>query len=248
MCRLSTMAFVGMLCLTTVGCGGQGNGVSNVPKPSATPVVEKQTTVKQVTSVATVTQQPASTTPSSGLIQPTNPQERAKQVAKGRKDPFAVLPGQLVATPTVATTLKSVPRLPNPPVAVVSPSKIAAGPINPIAANRLPPAPPVLPPALQPDLAKGVTVTGVVQVGNETQAIIKVPNETTSRYVRAGQWLSNGQVQVKRIDMNGGSDPVVTLEQYGVEVNKAVGAGTQTGKTTAGTPTPTPANPRSSED
>jgi hypothetical protein len=62
----------------------------------------------------------------------------------------------------------------------------------------------------------------VVKVGNETQVIVKVPNEPTSRYVKIGQRLSNGQVLVKRVDLKEGADPIVILEQNGVEVAKAV--------------------------
>ena len=82
----------------------------------------------------------------------------------------------------------------------------------------------VLPPPVQPELAKAVLVTGVVVLGKEPQAIIKVPNEPTSRYVQAGQRLANG-VLVKRIEMNQGSNPVVIFEQYGIEVARTVGEG-----------------------
>lgn len=80
----------------------------------------------------------------------------------------------------------------------------------------------VLPPPPQPELANAVEVTGVVLVGGRAQAIIKVPSEPTSRYVSSGARLSNG-VFVKRIEVNEGSDPVVILEQYGIEVAKMVG-------------------------
>ena len=80
----------------------------------------------------------------------------------------------------------------------------------------------VLPPPPQPELANAVEVTGVVLVGGQAQAIIKVPSEPTSRYVTPGARLSNG-VFVKRIEVNEGSDPVVILEQYGIEVAKMVG-------------------------
>jgi hypothetical protein len=65
-------------------------------------------------------------------------------------------------------------------------------------------------------------VTGVVQVGGTPVAIVKVPNEP-ARYVRPGQRIANGQVLVKRIEMNRGPTPVVILEQYGVEVARGVG-------------------------
>jgi hypothetical protein len=87
-------------------------------------------------------------------------------------------------------------------------------------------------------LASSVAVSGVIQIGNEAQAIVQVPNEGTSRYVRVGQRLSNGQVLVKRIEMNEGSDPVVILEQYGIEVARAIGSkpanGSQTTTSTDG--------------
>ncbi|MEG3928744.1 MULTISPECIES: hypothetical protein [unclassified Microcoleus] len=92
-----------------------------------------------------------------------------------------------------------------------------------------PPPPPVIPvvPAPPPppstDLATSTEVSGVVKVGNETQVIVKVPNEPTSRYVKVGQRLSNGQVLVKRVDLKQGADPIVILEENGVEVAKGVG-------------------------
>ena len=80
----------------------------------------------------------------------------------------------------------------------------------------------VLPPQPEPKLAQAVLVSGVIQVGTQPQAIIKVPSEPTSRYVQAGQRLASGLL-VKRIEMNEGSEPVVILEQYGIEVARMVG-------------------------
>ena len=106
----------------------------------------------------------------------------------------------------------------------------------------------VLPPPPQPDLAKAVMVTGVVVVGKEPEAIIKVPNEPTSRYVEAGQRLANGLL-IKRIEMNEGSEPIVIVEQYGIEVARMVGEGSvkqTTSPASAGNPvsvTQPPQNP-----
>jgi hypothetical protein len=80
----------------------------------------------------------------------------------------------------------------------------------------------VLPERPQPDLARSVFVTGVVLIGKQLQAIIQVPNEPTSRYVQAGQRLANGLL-IKRIEMNEGSNPIVIVEQYGIEVARMVG-------------------------
>ena len=82
---------------------------------------------------------------------------------------------------------------------------------------------PAVPPPPSTDLATGTEVSGVVKVGNETQVIVRVPNEPTSRYVKVGQRLSNGQVLVKRVDIQSGGDPIVILEENGVEVAKSVG-------------------------
>jgi len=83
-------------------------------------------------------------------------------------------------------------------------------------------APPPRPP--QPTLARAVEVLGVVQIGSVPYAIVSAPNEPTSRYVREGQRLSNGQIVVRRIEVNGPA-PAVVFEQYGIEVITAVGEG-----------------------
>ncbi len=102
------------------------------------------------------------------------------------------------------------------------------------------PAPrsPIAIPVPRPDpvLAKAVEVTGVVQIGNQAFAIVNAPNEPTSRYVQEGQRLAGGQVLVRRIDFNR-AEPVVILEQLGVEVVRAVGEG----GTIAAPGTPVPA-------
>ena len=106
---------------------------------------------------------------------------------------------------------------------------IASRPIGSIPLNSrpgLPGAPlgiPTMPPIPQPTLAREVEVTGVVTIGRSTQAIVRAPGEPSSRYVSAGQRLANGQVLVKRIEMNPGSDPVVILEENGMEVSVMVG-------------------------
>ncbi|WP_051035399.1 hypothetical protein [Crinalium epipsammum] len=94
---------------------------------------------------------------------------------------------------------------------------------------------PELPKLPEPELARAVAITGVVQIGDTTQAIVKAPNETSSRYVKAGDRISNGQVLIKRIDMNEGPSPIVVLEQYGIEVPLRVGDNQQ-GTSTTGQP------------
>ncbi|KAB8319003.1 hypothetical protein SD81_008700 [Tolypothrix campylonemoides VB511288] len=125
-----------------------------------------------------------------------------------------------------------------PPRAIASVKLNSKRAVTPVLPKVLPQIPnpalaSVLPPP-QPELARTVFVSGVVLIGKEPQAIIKVPNEATSRYVQAGQRLGNG-VLIKRIEINEGSEPSVILEQYGIEVARMVGEGiaTQTPPTAA---------------
>ncbi|MEH1840471.1 MAG: hypothetical protein V7L20_17320 [Nostoc sp.] len=136
----------------------------------------------------------------------------------------------------------SVPKKVNPTLISVLPKVLPQIVPNPSLVS-------VLPPPAQPELAKAVVVTGVVLISKEPQAIIKVPDEPTSRYVQAGQRLANG-VLIKRIEMNQGYNPIVILEQYGIEVAKMVGEGavnsTPSAASTSGNPvsvTTPPSNP-----
>jgi hypothetical protein len=114
------------------------------------------------------------------------------------------------------------PLLPNPDI---PPAIAVTVPRRPtVTATGLSPRPAiVLPPKPSTELAKGVEVTGVLLLSGIPQAIVKAPNEETSRYVRIGERLSNGRVLVKRIEMNTGAEPIVILEENGVEVSRSVG-------------------------
>ncbi|BBD59660.1 hypothetical protein NIES2109_24490 [Nostoc sp. HK-01] len=177
------------------------------------------------------------------LIQPTNGKTRIDLVPKGRPDPFAQIVSPIGSEVGQNPNAKQIPRLPPLPTAIAKnrkmPISIAAAiakktaiqfaqapkSILPRVLPQVVPSSPfgsVLPPAPQPDLAKAVVVTGVVLIGREPQAIIQIPNEPSSRYVQAGQRLANGLL-IKRIEMNQGSNPIVILEQYGIEVARMVG-------------------------
>jgi hypothetical protein len=174
--------------------------------------------------------------PIPGLLQSTDPAERARQVEAGingkrlAKDPFLNLPSITtfkgvapikLSSPGATTTRSSTaPSAPSP-----TPVNLPA-PVKEPPTKQIPSPIASLPPMPDPALAKAVEVTGVVVVAGVPQAIVQAPNEASSRYVQAGQRLSNGQVLVKRIEMHGSSDPVVILEQNGVEVSKTVGSPT----------------------
>ena len=139
-------------------------------------------------------------------------------------------------------TSSSTPKINNPSRTTTpkqSPTAVAATPSTPINSSStisgLPPAPsvslgsgserfiPQLPAIPKPQLAQAVEVTGVLEVQGVPHAIIKAPNEKFSRHVKAGQYISNGQILIKRIEMNGAPEPIVVFEQLGMEVSKGVG-------------------------
>ncbi|SKB11894.1 conserved hypothetical protein [Planktothrix sp. PCC 11201] len=123
---------------------------------------------------------------------------------------------------------RSVPTLPGLPIAQVPDlPAIPNTPTPPSWRDPNPPPPPVqpfVPPPPSTDLARGMEVTGVLQVGNQTKIILRAPAEPTSRYVNVGQRVSNGQVLVKRVKFDTGGEPVVIFEQNGIEIAKSVGA------------------------
>ncbi|NEP45845.1 MAG: hypothetical protein F6K35_44235, partial [Okeania sp. SIO2H7] len=123
--------------------------------------------------------------------------------------------------PSIATQPRTVPGLPELPVQDPPPRDPSAIP-PPTARPQTTPATPPPPPPPSTDLAEGVKVTGIVEVGSEKQIIVEAPNEATSRYVRVGQLIAGGKVLVKRIDFENG-EAIVILEENDVEIRKRVG-------------------------
>ena len=182
------------------------------------------------------------------LIQSTDSNERLQQISNSRSDPFAVVP---IPPPRQITP----PPAPPAPTAVAPPdgtagapagpgtpgagAPVAVGPGAPGATPGTPGTTPVAPgagqpatppplaplPALpQPTLAEAVQVSGVMTIGNENFAVVQT--SAGSQYVRVGQRVSNGQVLIKRIDLRG-SEPMVVLEENGIEVSRPVGSPVQ---------------------
>lgn len=171
------------------------------------------------------------------LLPPTSPDQRVAQVATGRSDPFSPLPSSPTLIPATSISpqpspvpslqpipLASLPNLPPPPISTV-PIPIQSPPISP---GQLPVTAPISqPPTAQPPTAaipavQTVEVSGVVELGGVARAIVSVPNEGGGRSVSVGDRIANGQVLVKRIEMSQGGDPVVVLEQNGIEVVRSV--------------------------
>ncbi|MGK7900067.1 MAG: hypothetical protein AB4352_01400 [Hormoscilla sp.] len=180
-----------------------------------------------------------------------DPEERTKKVKAGGRDPFALV---LVQPEIIfPDPLPPIPPPPPPPPPIVDqpgliddPSQIGGMVVDgddlprpippalpPIETVRLPilttqslttttgPIAPV-PPA--PEIASAVKVSGVIELGSGKKAIVQVPGEKTQRYVAEGEWLGQGQVQVKRIELAERGSPTVILSENGREVVKMVGS------------------------
>ena len=284
--RPASWVIAGALAIGLTSCGGEE--AQTPPTPSASPTAASPSASPSATtssfSTGTLVAQKGkdgkggkdakSKNPNSipGLVQSTDPAERAKSVQSNIKsektdriDPFSSLPPLIAfTTPRIdgrradGDKSSSVPELPKFPQLVFPSvpsipgsfgpnprtseprsipsssgpnprtSKPPSVPLSPSQPTK-PLGIPTLPPIPQPTLARQVEVTGVVKVGNTVQAIVKAPNEPTSRYVGVGQLLSNGQILVKRIEINPGSEPIVVLEENGIEVRVMVGSSKKKG-------------------
>lgn len=178
-----------------------------------------------------------------GLVPATDPGKHRVPLTTGRRDPFAAanlpefIPYSRPANSTAAVALPQetmgspialVP-LPPPANSLGNPTLPALAPlptvgVAPANAPAMATAPTAMPVPTSPtSLAMSVQVSGIGQIGDKLSAIVTVPEEGTSRYVRVGDYLANGRVLVKRIQVKGNSEPLVVLEQNGIEVIKYAG-------------------------
>ena len=76
---------------------------------------------------------------------------------------------------------------------------------------------------MAPILAQSVGISGVIEVGGKTQVIVRLPNESFSRYVEVGDRIYDGKIIVKRVEGEQTLSPIVILEEAGTEVARKVG-------------------------
>ena len=196
---------------------------------SVPPVV----TVNPVEPGSTSLGSPSASPSPSGPVRSFPPAPPASKPA--RSSPSSSSPARSPAAPPASKPARSSPSSSKPTRSPAAPP--ASNPSRSLPPVAVKPAPPPSPgdpnapsPSEQPStppqpvaaIAQDVVVTGVIQVGNTTQIILKAPNEAHSRYVQPGQYLANQQVLVKRVDRQN-EMPVVVLEQNGIEVFKSVG-------------------------
>jgi len=159
-----------------------------------------------------------------GLIPATNPDTRVRSIVRGRQDPFSTvtltpridIEAKKEAEQVSSENNRNFNRFNNNNDTVKTTVKT---PVN----NDDESLPTSSAELFQPTLAQEVVISGLYEAGGRTRLIIQAPEESTSRYVEVGQYLSNGKVLVKSIDRDHFPTPKVILEQAGVEVSKIIG-------------------------
>ncbi len=219
--KISLIVSVGMLAFLMGSCSllpwvDNSEETTKQTKPPVSPSTSKSKTQDSERRVKT--EKPKSSVEVSGLIPTTNPGRRGKEAesASGRQDPFASIP----VKPIVKVAPQPKPESNSDPS--ISPEP---GLVEPLPESSQSPSEYSEPTIV--DLARATVVTGVIDMGELTQVIVKAPNEKFSRYVQPGQYVSNGKVLVKRIEGKNSPTPIVVLEEVGVgiEVYKRVGEG-----------------------
>jgi Tfp pilus assembly protein PilP len=231
--KLQGISGLSLVALLLVSCTSKTN-VSTAPK--------QESSVEPV-SVAPnpVMPSPIQESAPKGLIPATNP--TTLPIAKGRIDPFSSVTVAPVKLSIPAETTqrsktesnktqsdtnqpnKTQPNKPQPnKTQPDKPQSTKPQPdkTQPDKTQSSKPQPDKAQPLPSTDLARAVEVKGVMQVGERLAAIVQESDEKISRSVSAGEYLSNGAVLVKRIHLGSKEEPLVILEQNGVELIKAV--------------------------
>jgi hypothetical protein len=166
------------------------------------------------------------------LLPPVNVPQRVSQTVTKQSDPFSQLPVNSTEQPLLPAPAKTTPKTANQKATTQKPANQSSAQKAPqvestqaqsstkAPSNTASAKAPTKPVPVPTDLANAVVVSGIVQVQGRVSAIVIAPNEPTSRTVGVGDYLSGGQVRVKQIVLQ--SEPVVILEQNGVEVIKSV--------------------------
>lgn len=231
MFKVANALSLSLLALLVASCSPPADDTERAENPGEEVPVEASEAVES----ATTAEEPVPTPEIrvrrvAGLRASTDPEEFV--ASRGEEPGRGQTSGPFVAFPVAMD-----PNSELPPVDV--PDTEPAPKPAPVVGGSPQPAP-APPPEPTPTIAPAIEVSGTVQVGNRLLAIIKAPNEQSSRYVLEGQYVANGQVLVKRIDINRPT-PAIVFEEIGEEVVKTVSANAAMGETGVSLPSlPTP--------
>lgn len=223
--KVVLLTLIGTLAFLTEGCSifskfadSQKELEENVVKSIPVRVNTAQTQPDNKSEVASELEEEVEPLPEiAGLIPATNPEDRIRTSVRGRNDPFSVV----TLNPRIEIE-EIEERLP-----IATPNRN-----NNRVSNRANTNDELDSPSSEefgPTLAENVIISGMLEVNGRTKLIVQAPQESSSRYVEVGQYLSNGQVLVKRIDKDHFPTPMIILEQSGVEVVKTIGDGLDRG-------------------
>ena len=211
----------------TGGCSFLGNAKKDfdesankpIPRVKSTPAPVATTEPETEEEFADLEEEAEPTQTIAGLIPTTDPDTRVRSIVRGRQDPFSVV--SLV--PKIEIEEQEL-ELPQP---LSNRNNRSNRESNPITQRRNTNADVSKLPSpidqFRAELAQKVIISGLYESNGSTKLIVQAPEESTSRYVEVGQYLSNGQILVKSIDRNHFPTPLVILEQSGVEVAKTIG-------------------------
>ena len=231
--KVVLLALVGVLAFATEGCSAfsdfsdaQKELEKNAAKPIPVRTNNVQTQPKESESEIFADLEEEETEPLpeiAGLIPATDPDARVRSSVRGRNDPFSVVtlsPRIEVEAREEQSGSRTANRVNN----------------NRVNNNRVPnqidrnnnranlPSSPEDGEVFEPTLAQDVIISGMLEANGRTRLIVQAPEESSSRYVEVGQYLSNGQVLVKRIEKDNFLGPTIILEQSGMEVAKTIGS------------------------
>ncbi len=192
------------------------NNPSQASGRKTTTVVQDPTNAPEITAKSPLRPEHVSKKPVNlpgGTLKQPSSSETVKVAAKPIPGGTLVAPkpihGRTTSPSTASSTL--VAARSNPPIVPVS-AKAPSGEISTGVIKPIPPAP-------TPTLAPNIMVTGLVEMDGKTQVLLRLPNETESRYVEVGSTILNGKVKIKRVD----NDSFVVFEESGVEVSRKIG-------------------------
>ena len=186
-----------------------------LPKVKSTPATAANAKSETEEELDDLAEEAEPTQTIAGLIPTTDADARVRSIIRGRQDPFSVV--SLIPKIEIEEAESELPRPLNNRQSR-QPNRL--GRQNFDDEDGLPTSPID---QFRAELAQEVIISGLYESNGTTKLIVQAPEESNSRYVEVGQYLSNGQILVKSIDRNHFPTPLVILEQRGVEVAKAIG-------------------------
>ncbi len=202
-------------CTTSGGNKSTSNNQQVEPQPQATPANNQvQAQKKEPEPEESDILASSESIPVPGLLPSTDPQKRERETVKGRKDPFGLItPNSTITSPEA---IEAVNRKFDADTDKLQ-KCIGQGESGSGSQKSAP----------QINKARGVLVSGIINLEGENVAIIQTEDIPYQYQVAEGAYISGGEVLVKSISLPtpDNSIPYLVLEQSGVEVVRKVGQG-----------------------